>query len=193
MRTDFKHRLSNGLMHAAIVAVIGLSLGGFSAPSMAQFADDTPLEDMPDVAAKPPVVVLPQASAVSIDSLFWTQEEMVLLDQIKRGAIIMPQVEEFELQTNDTVAVETPIYAGYRVPRDLRVGGLLYKSSEDWVFWINGIRVTPSAKIKELKHVKVYQNYVEIKWFDAMTNTIYPVRIKPAQRFNIDARNFLPG
>jgi hypothetical protein len=32
-----------------------------------------------------------------------------------------------------------------------------------------------------------------MKWFDEYTNQVFPIRLRPHQRFNIDARMFLPG
>lgn len=177
---------------AAVVLTLGAAASG-------AYAQDFVDEVIPEIPAEKEYAKLPPVQAAQIPSLFWTYQEMTLLDQIKRGAVIIPTVEESELQPDSMQMPDgsqssgPAILPGYRIPRDLRLSGMVYKAPDDWVVWINGIRITPGDKPKEIKHLSVYQDYVEMKWFDAMTNTIYPIRIKPAQRFNIDARSFLPG
>lgn len=77
--------------------------------------------------------------------------------------------------------------------RDISLGGIVYVTAEDWTIWLNGKRVTPKALPKEAIDLKVYDGYIEMKWFDEYTNQIFPIRLRPHQRFNIDTRIFLPG
>ncbi len=77
--------------------------------------------------------------------------------------------------------------------RDISLGGIVYVSVEDWTIWLNGKRVTPQALPKEVIGLSVYDEYIEIKWFDEWSNQIFPIRLRPHQRFNIDTRIFLPG
>jgi hypothetical protein len=41
--------------------------------------------------------------------------------------------------------------------------------------------------------IKVSRAYIDLKWFDGYTNKIYPIRLRPQERFNLDSRIFLPG
>jgi hypothetical protein len=77
--------------------------------------------------------------------------------------------------------------------REIRLAGIVYHGAKDWVIWLNEQRVTPDALPPEILDMKVYKGYIELKWFDDWTNQIYPIRLRPHQRFNIDARMFLPG
>lgn len=77
--------------------------------------------------------------------------------------------------------------------RDISLGGIVYVAAEDWTIWLNGQRVTPKAIPSEIIDLKVYNEYIELKWFDEYTNRIFPIRLRPHQRFNIDTRIFLPG
>lgn len=77
--------------------------------------------------------------------------------------------------------------------REITLGGIVYVSKGDWTIWLNGKRVTPTALPKEALYISVHKEYVELKWFDDWTNQIFPVRLRPHQRFNIDTRIFLPG
>ncbi|MCK6418412.1 MAG: hypothetical protein L6Q57_05675 [Alphaproteobacteria bacterium] len=77
--------------------------------------------------------------------------------------------------------------------RYITLGGIVFAGDKDWTIWLNGQRVEPKAVPPEVIDLKVYKDYVDIKWFDDYTNQIYPIRLRPHQRFNIDTRIFLPG
>lgn len=77
--------------------------------------------------------------------------------------------------------------------REIKLSGILFVSSSDWIVWLNGKRVTPKAIPKEVLDMKVYERYVEIRWFDEYTNQVFPIRLRPHERFNIDSRVFIPG
>jgi hypothetical protein len=77
--------------------------------------------------------------------------------------------------------------------REITLGGIVYVDGDDWTIWLNGKRVNPKAIPKEVIDLKVYKEYVEMKWFDDYTNQIFPLRMRTHQRFNLDARIFLPG
>jgi len=77
--------------------------------------------------------------------------------------------------------------------REIRLSGIVYHDSKDWTLWLNEQRVTPTAIPEEVMDLKVYKTYIEFRWFDDWTNQIFPIRLRPHQRFNIDSRIFLPG
>lgn len=77
--------------------------------------------------------------------------------------------------------------------RELSLSGILYKGKDDWIVWLNGKRLAPDALPKEIIDIKVTETHIDLKWFDAYTNLIYPIRMRPHQRFNLDTRIFLPG
>lgn len=78
-------------------------------------------------------------------------------------------------------------------PREIALSGIVYRTNDDWTVWLNGQRLKPDALPREVMDINVRKKYVELKWYDAQTNLIYPVRLRPHQRFNIDSRMFLPG
>lgn len=77
--------------------------------------------------------------------------------------------------------------------RELSLAGIVYRSGRDWTIWFNEQRVTPTAIPEEVLDLRVHKDFIEIKWFDAYTNQIFPIRLRPHQRFNLDSRIFLPG
>ncbi len=78
-------------------------------------------------------------------------------------------------------------------PRDVSLAGIVYHSSKEWTIWLNDMRVSPSAIPDEVLDLRVYKDYIELEWFDASTNQIFPIRLRAHQRFNLDTRMFLPG
>ncbi len=108
-----------------------------------------------------------------------------------RGLVRPPTESELmrDLKTTDQAPKPKPPPE----QREIRLGGLVYHGKKDWVIWLNDKRVTPDALPTEVLDLIVYKEYVEMKWFDEWSNQIYPIRLRPHQRFNIDTRIFLPG
>lgn len=77
--------------------------------------------------------------------------------------------------------------------REIALGGIVYTSGNDWTIWLNGQRVTPDALPKEIIDLKVQRHYIDVKWLDDYTQRLYPIRLRAHQRFQLDARMFLPG
>lgn len=77
--------------------------------------------------------------------------------------------------------------------RDITLGGIVFVSAKEWTIWLNSVRVSPDALPEEVMDLKVHKDYIDIEWFDAGTNQIFPIRLRAHQRFNLDTRMFLPG
>ncbi len=77
--------------------------------------------------------------------------------------------------------------------RELSLGGIVYQGADDWTIWFNGQRVTPRAWPEQVQGLTVRKNYIDVQWYDPYTNVVFPVRLRPHQRFNLDSRIFLPG
>lgn len=78
-------------------------------------------------------------------------------------------------------------------PREISLGGISFVNAKSWTVWLNSQRIKPDAIPKEVMDIKVSEDHVDLKWFDASTNLIFPIRLRPHQRFNLDDRIFLPG
>lgn len=129
-------------------------------------------------------------SPVQIPSLFFTIFEQNLLADARKGLVARPPTESEVEESQRRVEEELPPVMG---PREISLGGIVYVSSGDWTIWLNNQKVTPDRIPPELVDIRVYKDYVKLKWFDAYTNQIYPVKMRTHQRFNIDTRIFLPG
>ena len=114
-------------------------------------------------------------------TLFFTKWQHALLQEAREG---------YEGRPLDSESEKTSVVKG---PREISLGGIVFSSKEQWTIWLNGKRITPDAIPREVMDLKVANDYIEIKWFDAFTNQIFPIRLRAHQRFNIDSRIFLPG
>ena len=129
----------------------------------------------------------------SFPSLVFTYWEQVAIEDAKRSRGLNRAPTEAELMRDlqmdgDAEKVKPP-----PEKRNITLSGIAYKANKNWTIWLNGQRVTPDAIPPEAIDLKVFRNYIEIKWFDEYTNRIIPIRLRPHQRFNIDTRIFLPG
>lgn len=125
-----------------------------------------------------------------IGTLFFTLWQHSLLQDAKRLFVTRRPTEPEIAKAGDDPANLQPIDKGIR---EISVGGILYRGDKEWVVWLNGMRLVPDAIPKEVIDIKVAKTYIDLKWFDAYTNLIFPVRLRPHQRFNLDSRIFLPG
>lgn len=136
----------------------------------------------------------PVFSYERFQSLVFTYWEHAAIMDMKRARGETRAPDEAELQQalknkqDETKKVKPP-----PEEREIRLAGIAYNGPADWTIWLNEKRIQPDAIPKEVLDLKVYKTYIEMKWFDEWTNQIYPIRLRPHQRFNLDARMFLPG
>lgn len=126
----------------------------------------------------------------SIPSLVFTPAQHALLREARIGFNTrLPTLQELR----DHPDPNDPNYRPPTALREIALGGIVFYSPDDWTIWLNNKRVTPDAMPAEAVDLRVYKEYIELRWFDAGTNQVYPIRLRPNQRFNIDGRMFLPG
>ncbi|MCF8495827.1 MAG: hypothetical protein K9G62_04075 [Alphaproteobacteria bacterium] len=189
-----KEKIAHWILRVSgILLVVGF-LCVFS-PAFAQ-EENTPVSPV-----APPAVnaeseengVLPQTSL-----LFTYWEHQALLDaKSTRGAVRTRSQEDPGAAQTPGSSKETPEPAPPPQPtitdREIALGGIAYTSAKEWTIWLNGHRITPKAIPHEIRDIKVYKEYIELKWFDEITNRIFPIRLRPHQRFSLDSKVFLPG
>ena len=122
-------------------------------------------------------------------SLFFTywQHQSIIDAKNSHGKVRPPTEAELKALTNESNVKPDP------ERRYVSLGGIVYKAENDWTIWLNGQRVTPDAVPKEVMDLRVFEDYIEVKWLDEYTNSIFPLRLRAHQRFNMDMRIFLPG
>lgn len=132
---------------------------------------------------------------MDVGTIVFTLWQHSLLQEAKRLLKVRP-VDRGEDLSGTGIGMGGSASEGAAVPRGVRelsLSGILFKGKDNWIVWLNGKRLAPDALPKEIMDIKVTDEYVDLKWFDAYSNLIYPVRIRPHQRFNLDSRIFLPG
>lgn len=118
-------------------------------------------------------------------NLLFTIWEHMLLDEWRKGVTTATP-----LPTEKSTASGANVITG---PREISLAGIAYVNNDSWTIWMNGQRMKPDSLPREVMDIDVHKQYIDLKWFDAATNLIYPVRLRPHQRFNLDTRIFLPG
>lgn len=158
-----------------------LVLGGSNALAQAQAQDSGPEKTDP--------FAIQDMSYERLSSLIFTRSEQDLIEEARENFRTRPPTPQ-EVEQEEVIEPEAPRPRGIR---ELSLAGIVYNGKNDWTIWLNGQRVTPEALPKEILDLDVSGSYIQIQWFDAYTNQIYPIRLRPHQRFNLDSRIFLPG
>lgn len=132
----------------------------------------------------------PDVKPQELSSLFFTLWQYQLLQDSKRLYHTHPVSPADLAKSGETNPAARP-----RAIRELSVGGIVYRSSEDWTVYLNGQRVTQDKNTlpDQVMDIKVTEDHIDLKWFDTFTNLIFPVRLREHQRFNLDARMFITG
>lgn len=159
------------------------------APSIAQDVQNQQDSAFADSSLKQQKSVKKEIKPTDIQSLFFTywQYQSILDSKSVRGVVRPPTEAELEaIERGDDLKPKA-------AERYLSLSGIVYVNEDEWTIWFNSKRVTPDAVPSEVLDLKVYEHYIEVKWFDDYTNQIFPVRLKAHQRFNLDQRIYLPG
>jgi len=129
-------------------------------------------------------------SRSNVPSLFFTSQQHALLREARVGFNTrVPTMQDY----GDPGDPNDPNYRPPVAMRELALSGILFNSDNDWTIYLNKHRITPDNLPVEIVDIKVFKDYIELRWFDQVSNQIYPIRLRPNQRFNLDARVFLPG
>lgn len=121
---------------------------------------------------------------------YWQHQSILDALDSRRGGSQIP--EEF-LQEKGEVLGSDPVKQEKPEDREIRLGGIVFVHEKEWTIWLNEVRITPDSIPKDIVDIKVSKDFLDLKWYDKYTNKIFPIRIRPHQRFNLDTRIFLPG
>jgi len=160
-----------------------------SGQSFAQNVNEFASAEAPQVAVE---IAKDEITPSDMPSLVFTYWEHNAIKDARssRGLVRAPTEAELmrDLKSKEVERVKPP-----PEEREISLGGIVYATPNDWTIWLNGQRITPKALPKEALDLSVHKEYIELKWFDDWSNQIFPIRLRPHQRFNIDTRIFLPG
>lgn len=149
--------------------------------------EDVALDDIEGRLA----LTTPDINLNQISSLFLTPNEISLLKEALIGFATRPPTRS-EVEADQDEAKSDAIVRPNSV-REVSLGGILYRSSNDWAIWINSQKITPKNIPPAIIDISVSKDEIKMKWLDFQTNQIFPVKLRTNQRFNFDTRIFLPG
>lgn len=166
------------------ILFILILLAGASTAQAQQQAEQPQQQAAQPIQPLPAAVKAEELPDVPASSLFFTPQQMAAIHQALVG-IYMPLFEQ-EQSITGTSAV--PL-----APRTIHLAGLLYSSDKNWIVWLNGFRLTPERLLPEVIEINVDSKGVRLKWYDAFSNKIIGIRLRPHQIYDIDTGILLPG
>lgn len=133
----------------------------------------------------------------AISSLMFTPTQQSLLREAKNGfSVNINDAGERTESAPDLTPEEIEEFKAKNAissVRSISLGGIVFINPREWTIWLNKKLITPGRVPKEILDLRVSKEFVELRWLDAQENKIYPVRLRPNQTFNFDAKIFTPG
>lgn len=204
---------SSRLLKLALIGSVSLVLGAGGVYASSELSPDAPanLGITPEAAAQPAAQIPPEVLILrgvekelkekfkkevfrpsNIPSLVFSPEQHALLSEARLGFNTrIPTAKE--LAPGEAPNPDDPNYRPPPSVRKLSLGGIVFNNPDEWTIYLNNRRITPDAMPPEAVDLRVYKDFIELRWFDAQTNQIFPIRLRANQTFNLDARVFLPG
>lgn len=108
---------------------------------------------------------------------------------------VLPPLDANGKKPDGTVDPEAkpPVYPTIPLNRQINLQGVFYRSPTDWIVWLNGRKVTPKDRPRELVGIKVERDRVHIKWFDIGMGKVISLTLRPRQTYDIVSGVLLPG
>lgn len=147
----------------------------------------------PSAAAAQPQGAVPSAAPVPQgefrDSFFFSPIEIHALQEALKGRIV--RQETLQITEKDPVKAEAPRFPKQRF---IRLSGVVYRTPDDWVVWMNHKKITPKYLLPEILEIKVRDSSrVSFKWYDAGMRQIYYITMRPHEVYDVLTGILLPG
>lgn len=116
-----------------------------------------------------------------VRSLFFTAQELADIKKATKGIV--------NAGNNLGAPTEKPIPQ----VRTITLTGVLYKSPDDWLIWLNGHKLNPKTLLQEIVDIEVYKDSsVRLHWFDIGLNGIIDITMRPHEKYDIVTGLLLP-
>lgn len=116
-----------------------------------------------------------------VRSLFFTGQELADIKKATKGIV--------NAGNNLGAPTEKPIPQ----VRIIKLTGVLYKSPDDWLIWLNGHKLNPKTLLQEIVDIEVFQDSsVRLHWFDIGLNGIIDITMRPHEQYDIVTGLLLP-
>ncbi len=137
-----------------------------------------------DPSAAPPAegaVPVPAVAGAFLDTFLFNPGELATIEKAVKGKVTGTSMLSAQNQIN--------------IPkkRVIALAGVVYKSDDDWIVWINGHKITPGQLLPEIIEIGVKEDIVRMKWFDIGLNGIISITLRPHQTYDIVTGVLLPG
>lgn len=178
---------------AATTSAAGGTLGAAAGPATSPAGTVITAPATGVAAAAAPVPVAPASSAPPpenkddvknpfVRSLFFTAQELAEIQKARKGILSVD-------------AGRIGAATGQVIPqvRTITLTGVLYKSEDDWLIWLNGQKLNPKNLLSEIVDIDVSpDSSVRMKWFDIGLNGIIDITMRPHQKYDIVTGLLLP-
>lgn len=123
-----------------------------------------------------------------IPSLFFNPPQYALLREARIGFNTrIPTLQDLRDPANrENKGEKAP-----DIIRRLTLLGILYANDRDWVIYFNNQRLMPKNLPEDIADIKVTGDYVDLVWYDQLTNQPVSIRLRPGQTFDLDKKSFL--
>lgn len=103
-------------------------------------------------------------------SLFFSAEDLMQIRRAKEGKSV--------IAGKDT---------GDKIPqvRKIRLAGIVYFSPDQWMIWLNGLKVTPWVLPEEVSKIEVHPGWIYLEWFDIGANHIISLEMPANSEYDI--------
>lgn len=77
--------------------------------------------------------------------------------------------------------------SGDKIPqvRKIRLAGIVYFSPDQWMVWLNGLKVTPWVLPEEVSKIEVHPGWIYLEWFDIGANHIISLEMPANSEYDI--------
>ena len=139
----------------------------------------------PEITAPAPAKPMIEDISAPFDGSFFLLPGEIAA--IKKAMLGKPAISE---TPEEEISLE-PLIPQHRV---ISISGLLYRSPQDWIVWMNGQKVTPEKLLPEIVDIKVESSsQVQLKWYDIGLDSVISISLRPHQTYDIATGILLPG
>ncbi len=123
-----------------------------------------------------------------IPSLFFNPPQYALLREARIGFNTrIPTLQDLRDPANRENKGEKAL----EIIRRLTLLGILYTNDRDWIVYFNNQRLTSQNLPEDIADIKVTGEYIDLVWYDQLTNQPVTIRLRPGQTFDLDKKSFL--
>ena len=159
-----------------------------ASPAAANVPSSAPATAAPSAASAPGATPASTGS-LSVEEMNKPFTGSFFLSPLEIAAIQQALVGK--VASSKMLAEESKPIPAHRV---IRISGVLYRTPQDWVVWMNNQKVTPDNLLPEIIDISVRDSSkVHLRWYDIGLNQVIAITLRPHQTYDITTGILLPG